>query len=99
VGPHATQAADASADGEWKPAGRAALLMTKNGELRIVKRDDGQTLPGVPELNPSWNVLRDALNRRQRGDARTVGMEEALRAARVIDRAMNSRVLGPKLIP
>ena len=83
------------ADGEWKIAGRDALLsMAKDGALRVVTSDDEQTLPGVPEVNPSWNVLRDALDRWQRGDAPTAGVEDALRAARLIDRGYGLAGVG-----
>jgi predicted dehydrogenase len=75
------------ADGEWKIAGRDALLMAKDGALRIVTRDDEQTLPGKPEVNPSWHILRDALDKWQRAEAPTAGVEDALRAAKMIDRA------------
>jgi hypothetical protein len=75
------------ADGEWKVAGRDALLMAKDGMLRIVTRDAEQNLPGEPASNPSSLVLRDALDRWQRGQPPLVGVEECLRIARLTDRA------------
>jgi len=75
------------ADGEWKVAGRDALLMAKDGMLRIVTRDAEQNLPGDPPVNPSSLLLRDALERWQRGEAPLVGVEACLQAARLTDRA------------
>jgi predicted dehydrogenase len=75
------------ADGEWKIVGRDALLMAKDGQLRIVTRDAEQQLPGEPAQNPSSMVLRDALERWQRGEPPLVSVAACLRAARLTDRA------------
>ncbi|MBO9513150.1 MAG: Gfo/Idh/MocA family oxidoreductase [Variovorax sp.] len=75
------------ADGEWKVAGRDALLMAKDGMLRIVTRDAEHNLPGDSSVSPSFQLLRDALDRWQRGEAPLVGVEDCLRAARLTDDA------------
>jgi predicted dehydrogenase len=75
------------ADGEWKVCGRDALLMAKHGEMRIVTAHDEETLPGTPEVNPSYRVLEDALKRWQRGESPPVSVDDCYRAVRLIDDA------------
>ncbi len=75
------------ADGEWKVSGRGALLMAKDGELRVVTAHAEETLPGTPVDSPSYRLLKDAIDRWQRGEPPPASVHDCYRAVRLIDRA------------
>ena len=75
------------ADGEWKACGRDALLMAKDGLLRIVTADGEETLPGEPEGNPAYRVLEDAIACWQAGRAPPASAEDCWRSVCLIDAA------------
>ena len=74
-------------DGEWKLSGSDALLSLREGTLRCVTSAGEQDFPGQPDEQPSAAALRDALARWQRGEPPAVGIEDAWRAARLVDAA------------
>jgi len=75
------------ADGEWKICGEQALLMAKDGMLRIVTADGEETLPGEPDGNPSFHMLRETLDAWRRGDPPPASVEDCLRSVLLIDEA------------
>ena len=75
------------ADGEFKILGRDAMLVSRGGELRVVTADAEETLPGTPEVMPSFALLREALERWQRGEPPAADAEDCYRAVRLIDEA------------
>lgn len=81
------------ADGEWKVCGRDALLMAKDGMLRIVTPDGEQSLPGEPDGSPAYRVLEDAIAAWKAGAPPPAGAEDCWRSVRLIDDAY--RLAGP----
>lgn len=75
------------ADGEWKVSGRDALLMSKDGALRLVTSDDEETAPSTPTTNPSYEVIAEALRRWKSGDRPEVDVYDCYRAVKLIDEA------------
>jgi predicted dehydrogenase len=75
------------ADSEWKLCGSDALLMAKDGALRIVHADGEETLPGEPPESPAGQVLKDTLAAWQAGRPAPAGVHDCLRAVRLIDQA------------
>ena len=75
------------AEGEWKLAGRDALLLQENGVVRCVTSKGEEQLAGPPAEPLNALGLRDALARWQSGRPPAVGPEDCYRAARVIDQA------------
>jgi predicted dehydrogenase len=75
------------ADGEWKVCGRDALLMAKDGLLRVVDADGEQTLPGEPDGNPAYQVLHDALTAWRDGRPPPADADDCWRSVRLIDAA------------
>lgn len=81
------------ADGEWKICGEHALLMAKDGMLRIVSADGEENLPGEHVGNPSLQMLRETLDSWHRGGSPPAGVEDCLRAVHLIDEAY--KLAGP----
>jgi len=75
------------ADGEWKLAGRDALLLQENGVVRCVTAKGEEQLAGPPAEPLNALGLRDTLARWQSGRPPAAGVEDCYRAARVIDSA------------
>jgi hypothetical protein len=75
------------ADGEFKIVGRDALLMAKDGAMRLVTTDGDETLPGTPQEMPSYRLLADALEHWRRGEPPPVSAEDCYRAVRLVDEA------------
>lgn len=75
------------ADGEWKLCGEGALLMAKDGLLRVVRADSEVSLPGEPDGNPAVHVLRDTLQAWRSGNRPPAGARDCLRSVRLIDAA------------
>jgi hypothetical protein len=61
--------------------------MAKDGELRVVTAHAEKTIPGTPEGSPSYRLLKDAIDRWQRGESPPAGAHDCSRAVRLIDRA------------
>ena len=74
-------------DGEWKVAGRDAILRLDEGTLRIITARGEDTGPGQPEEPLALTALRDALDHWRRGVPPPISVHDCLRAATLIDQA------------
>lgn len=74
-------------DGEWKLAGRDAILTMKDGVLKLATAAGDEMFPGTDVTAPYFTTLRDALDAWQNGKAAPIGVQDCLRAVRLIDRA------------
>jgi len=74
-------------DGEWKIAGRDAILTMKDGVLKLVSAAGEETLPGTDVTAPYFTTVRDALDHWRDGKAAPIGVHDCLRAVRLIDAA------------
>ena len=75
------------ADGEWKLAGRDALLRQHEGALQCITGNGEQTLAAdLAEPLPAF-ALRDALERWSRGEPPAAGLDDCYRAMRLADDA------------
>jgi predicted dehydrogenase len=74
-------------DGEWKIAGRDAILTMKDGVLKLATPDGDETLPGTDVTAPYFTTLRDALEHWQRGAPPPISVHDCARAVRLIDQA------------
>src|SRR5262245_37359959 len=74
-------------DGEWKIAGRDAILTMKDGIMKLATAEGDETLAGSNVTAPYFTVLRDALDHWQRGAAPPISVHDCARAVRLIDEA------------
>ena len=74
-------------DGEWRLAGRDALLTQREGSLRCVSAAGTEELAGQPSEHLASLAIRDALARWQRGEPPATGIEDCYRAVRLVDQA------------
>jgi predicted dehydrogenase len=74
-------------DGEWKIAGRDAILRLVDGAMRLVTAAGEETMPAVPAEPLSLTGLRDALDRWRRGLPPATGVSDSLAIAELIDQA------------
>jgi predicted dehydrogenase len=74
-------------DGEWKLAGRDAILTMKDGVMKLATAAGDETFPGTEIAAPYFTAVRDALDHWQRGEAAPIGVQDCLRAVRLIDQA------------
>ncbi len=74
-------------DGEWKLAGRDAILTMKDGVLKLATAKGDEILPGTGITAPYFTVVRDALDHWQRGAPPPITVHDCLRAVRLIDAA------------
>jgi predicted dehydrogenase len=74
-------------DGEWKIAGRDAILTMKDGVLKLTSADGDETLPGIDVTAPYFTAVRDALDHWQRGAPPPISVHDCARAVRLIDQA------------
>ena len=56
-------------DGEWKIAGRDAILTMKDGITKLATGEGDKTYPGATVTSPYFTALRDALPHWGRGAA------------------------------
>jgi predicted dehydrogenase len=75
------------ADGEIKICGRDAMLMAKDGNLRIVTAAGEENTPGLPLRNPAYDLIPDVLAHWRRGQPPPVSVDDCYRAVRLIDEA------------
>jgi predicted dehydrogenase len=73
-------------DGEWKIAGRDAILTMKDGIVKLATAEGDETLPGAITA-PAFTALRDALDRWQRGEAPPISVHDCAGVVRLIDQA------------
>ena len=74
-------------DLEFKVAGRDALLLLRDGTLRLETASGAETSPGEPDEALALSALRDALDHWRRGAPPPMSARDCLRAVRLIDRA------------
>ena len=74
-------------DGEWKIAGRDAILTLKDGMLKLATATGDETLPSGDITAPYFTTVRDALDHWQRGAPPPISVHDCLRAVRLIDQA------------
>lgn len=75
------------ADGEWKLAGRDALLVQSGGAVRCITAAGEKQLEAPPAEQLAAVALKDALARWQRGEAPATGPEDCCRAMKIVDEA------------
>jgi predicted dehydrogenase len=74
-------------DGEWKIAGRDAILTMKDGILKLATATGDETLEGGDITAPYFTAVRDALDHWRRGAPPPISVHDWARAARLIDQA------------
>jgi len=74
-------------DGEWKIAGRDAILTMKDGIMKLATADGDETLPGANVTAPVFATVRDALDHWRRGAAPPISVHDCARVVRLIDQA------------
>ena len=74
-------------DGEWKIAGRDAILRLVDGTMRTVTAEGEANVPAVPAEPLSLTGLRDALDRWRRGAPPATSVHDSLAVAELIDQA------------
>jgi predicted dehydrogenase len=74
-------------DGEWKIAGRDAILTMKDGIVKLATAEGDETLLGSDVTAPYFTAVRDALDHWQRGEAPPISVHDCARAVRLIDQA------------
>jgi predicted dehydrogenase len=74
-------------DGEWKIAGRDAILTMKDGIVKLTTAETDETLPSSDLTAPYFMAVRDALDHWQRGAPPPISVHDWVRAARLIDEA------------
>ena len=80
-------------DGEWKIAGRDAILTMKDGILKLATVDGDETLAGADVTAPYFIAVRDTLDHWRRGAPPPISVHDLLPAVRLIDQAYQ-RVLA-----
>src|SRR5712692_5385417 len=74
-------------DGEWKIAGRDAILTLSDGTLRLTTASGDETESGQPREPLALTALRDALDHFRRGAPPPISVHDCARVARLIDQA------------
>ena len=74
-------------DGEWKIAGRDAILTLKDGVLKLTTAQGDETTPAPDSDARYFMAIRDILESWQRGSAPPISVHDCLRAVRLIDQA------------
>jgi predicted dehydrogenase len=74
-------------DGEWKIAGRDAILTMKDNVVKLATAAGDEILTGTDLTAPYFTAVRDALDHWQEGKAPPIGVHDCLRAVRLIDQA------------
>jgi predicted dehydrogenase len=82
------------ADGEWKLAGRDALLVQQGGSVRCMTgKGEREVAEPPPEPLPVV-ALRDILERWRKGETPATGPEDCWRAMRIVDEAYSAAKAG-----
>jgi predicted dehydrogenase len=74
-------------DGEWKIAGRDAILTLKDGVLKLATAQGDETTPCPDDEVRYLPAIRDILDAWRRGAAPPISVHDCLRAVRLIDQA------------
>src|SRR6185503_1902093 len=71
-------------DGEWKLAGRDAILTMKDGIMNLATAEGDETLAGADVTAPYVLAVRDALDHWRRGAPPPISVHDLVRAVRLI---------------
>lgn len=74
-------------DGEWKIAGRDAILTMKDGVMKLATAEGDEPYPTVERPQPAFAAVRDALDHWRRGAAPPISAHDCAQAMRLIDQA------------
>jgi len=74
-------------DGEWKIAGRDAILTMKDGIMKLATAAGDETFAGADVTGPYFVALRDALDHWRRGEPPPIGVPDCARVVHLIDAA------------
>jgi predicted dehydrogenase len=74
-------------DGEWKIAGRDAILTMKDGVMKLATADGDEILPGTDVTGTYFATVRDALDHWRQGASPPISVHDCARAVRLIDQA------------
>ena len=74
-------------DGEWKIAGRDAILTMKDGIMKLATAEGDETLAGADVTAPYFLAVRDALDHWRRGAPPPISVHDLVPAVRLIDQA------------
>jgi predicted dehydrogenase len=74
-------------DGEWKLAGRDAILSMKDGITKLATAKGDEVFAGTEIAAPYFTVLRDTLDHWRRGEPPPVSVHDCARVVRLIDDA------------
>jgi len=74
-------------DGEWKIAGRDAILTMKDGIMKLATAEGDETLPGTGVAAPYFTALRDAIDHWRKGAPAPISVHDCARVMRLIDEA------------
>jgi predicted dehydrogenase len=74
-------------DGEWKIAGRDAILTLKDGVLKLATAQGDETTPCPDDEVRYFPAIRDILDAWRRGAAPPISVHDCLRVVRLIDQA------------
>ena len=77
----------AGTDGEWKIAGRDAILTLKDGVLKLATAQGDETTPCPDDELRYFPAIRDILDAWRRGAAPPISVQDCLRVVRLIDQA------------
>jgi predicted dehydrogenase len=83
-------------DGEWKIAGRDAILTMKDGIMKLATAEGDETLAGADVTTPYFLAVRDALDHWRRGAPPPISVHDLLPAVRLIDQAYHQVLGAPK---
>jgi predicted dehydrogenase len=74
-------------DGEWKIAGRDAILTMKDGIIKLATAEGDETFPGADVTTPYFIAVRDALDHWRRGAPPPISVHHWTRTVQLIDQA------------
>src|SRR5262245_45712584 len=74
-------------DGEWKIAGRDAILTMKDGIMKLATAEGDETLPGADVTAPYFIAVRDILDHWKQGAPPPISVHDWVSAVRLIDQA------------
>jgi predicted dehydrogenase len=74
-------------DGEWKIAGRDAILTLKDSVLKLATSEGDETTPCPEDLARYFKAIREALDAWQRGAPPPISVHDCVRVVRLIDQA------------
>lgn len=74
-------------DGEWKIAGRDAILTMKDGAMKLSTADGDELYPAAEAASPAFTAVQDALDRWRRGAAPLISVHDCARVMQLVDQA------------